>query len=73
MSPRIGPLALAVLSLIARLSGAPAVAETLALISYAVLTLVLQRATSLGPAARRADVPEAILPLPVDAPSPLSN
>ena len=71
MSPRIGPLVLAVMSLIARLAGEPAIAEILALVSFAVLTLVLQRTAALRPAARLGQADAALLP--ADAPSPAAH
>jgi hypothetical protein len=71
VSPRIGPLVLAIMSLIARLAGEPAIAESLALVSFAVLTLVLQRTVALRPAARLAHAHSALLP--ADAPSPAAH
>ena len=73
MSPRIGPLVLAVMSLIARLAVQPAIAEILALVSFAVLTLVLQRGVALRPAARLTQSDAAILPGAANAPSPAAH
>lgn len=73
MSPRIGPLVLAILSLIARLAGEPVMGEMLALVAYAVLTLVLQRSTSLHAAARTAHAVSLERAVPVEVPSPAAN
>ena len=73
MSPRIGPIVLANMSLIARLAGEPALAEILALVSYAVLTLVLQRSPSLRAAANLPQAGVAMLSGGADAPSPAAR
>lgn len=72
MSPRIGPLVLAIMSVIARLAGAAETAEILALVSFAVLTLVLQRSVSLRATPPVVRARAAMLPAAVDA-SPVAN
>jgi hypothetical protein len=70
VSPRIGPLVAAVLSMTARLAGEPAIAEAMGLTSFALLTLVLQRSAALRAATRSAHTLALISPLSRQTTSP---
>ena len=73
MSPRVGPLVAAIVSVSARMAGEAAIADVMAMGALGGLTLVLHRSTSLRAAARSAYTLAAMIPSGNETASPAAN
>ena len=73
MSPRIGPLVAAIISLTARMAGEPALADVMAVGAVGGLTLVLHRSTSLRAATRNVHTLAETFPAVAETASPAAN